>query len=85
MLKTVAVCLDAETATKLATVIRERFDLLEASVRIGRANCVSVECFSETDFYHYLDAANFFLRGMEFAIVRETEKLRTERLALEQR
>ena len=85
MLKTVAVCLDEVTATKLATVIRERYDLEESAVRIGRANCVSVECFSETDFYHYLDAANFFLRGMEFAIVRETEKLRTERLALEQR
>lgn len=73
MFKTVAVCLDPTTAVKLAAVLRERYDLPESSVRIGKANCISVECFGDRAFYNYLEACNFFLRGMQYAATKSLD------------
>ncbi len=85
MLKCVALCLNEPTAKKIGAVIAERFDLLPTAVETNNKGHVFVDCFSDSDFHTYMLCATMFLRGMEYALRTEAEKLRAERLALETR
>ena len=80
MLKCIALCLNIETARAVAKAIEERFDIPSTQTGVNTKGHCFVECYGEAEFHQYVLCANMFLRGMEYALRSEAEKLRAERL-----